>query len=458
MTCPESSGMGEATVSGTLLRDKDVNLHAIAVSPEHLWCGCATSPSRLVRMPHDFSEYEVFTLEPAGGLHDLAWDGTWLWVAHASGHLSRLSPADDSLETVSLTLPSRQRAFAYACRSHDHELWIAMYTEPGSLLRIDKTSLELTQYELPEAPMWSVRDLAFCQGWVWACVYDMPGRIVGLDPITGRRTTFTLSEEHALPSTILATNEHLWVGLDTIPARVLKIDPNVGVLRSFVFEATAASVRALALSDTDLWIALHTEPAKLIQLNLVCERWQSMRLPPHYQNSRSLACGEQALFIGLQNRRHDPSAVCKLPLPAATPRPWQDTPPARLTAQDWYRVRRGEDQLAWGMEARLEGLPSIVLSRRAGEELCFLSESERAACISVLRDVWNDNTTAPVAPVEASSCWLIATAGELRIVLRHTGLNAVEVATIRKREGQAFDPEHIGRPNPVPGLQWRQPQ
>lgn len=438
--------------SGLHLRDGDVNLHAVAAGGGSIWCGCATSPSRLIRLREDFSAYETILLEPGRSLHDLAWDGVHLWIAHASGHLSRYDVDHGRTETLSLAVPSGQRAFAYVCRSEGPYLWVGLYTEPGALLRIDKETLAQTFYALPAAPMFSVRDIAFFRGKVWTCVYDVPGRLIGLDPATGHQTTLVLPHEHALPSTLVGTEEALWVGLDSIPAKVLKIDPAHGVSRVFSFEANSASVRALEIRGGDLWIALHTEPAELVQLDLARETWRSLRLPPEYHNSRSLASTDKALYIGLQNRRHESSAVYQLPLPT---RPIEnEEAPVRLTSQDWYRLRRGEDQLAWGQQARLKGLEAVVLSRRAGEEFCFLSTAERTAVVARLSALQHGGEIEASAPIKETPCWRLTRVGEIRIVWRRGGVAGAEVATFRKREGTAFDPEIMGRPEPPAELRW----
>ncbi|HEX7008464.1 MAG TPA: hypothetical protein VF184_00685 [Phycisphaeraceae bacterium] len=440
--------------SGLLLREGDINLHALTVGGGYVWCGCSTSPSRLVSCRPDFSEYETTVLEGTGGLHDLVWDSGILWMVHASGHLSRLSTADRSVQTIELTSRSRQRPFAYTCHSEAEDLWIGMYTDPGSLLRVDKRSLAVTEYVLPKAPMWSVRDVAVCGGRVWACIYDVPGRIIGLDPETGRQTSLTLMHEHALPTTLVARDGHLWVGLDTIPARVLKIDPDVGVQKSIAFNPTTACVRALALSGSHLWIALHTEPAEVIVLDLLRESWRPILLPPQYSNSRAMACDGEAVFVGLQNRRHNPSAIYRLPLRRFERIAPDDVAPVRLTSQDWYRVRRGEDQLARGDLARLDGLASIVLSRRAGEEFCLLSDNERNAVVAFLQ-AFATNEQGNAVPIAESPCWLLARVGELRVILRHGANGITEISTIRKAPGIAFDPENTGWPKAVERVQWQ---
>ena len=89
---------------GVSLREGDVNLHTVACGGGFVWCGCSTSPSRLVRLSADLQQYETIVMEGTGGLHDLCWDGIHLWAAHSSGHLSQVDTSGDVVQTLKLRL------------------------------------------------------------------------------------------------------------------------------------------------------------------------------------------------------------------------------------------------------------------------------------------------------------------------------------------------------------------
>ena len=440
---------------GISMRKGDVNLHTVACGGGAVWCGCSTSPSRLVRLSADLQEYETIVMEGTGGLHDLCWDGDHLWAVHASGHLSQVDPSGGVVRTLQLPFSGDSPPFAYACNHDGKDIWIGMYTQPGCLLRVDRQTGRTREYVIPVAPMWSIRDVAFAAGKVWVPLYDVPGRVVGIDPESGEQQTIPLGEAHILPSTLAVTDGYVWAGLDTLPARVVRIDPASGEVRPFVFSPLSSSCRAMSAVDRTLWVALYTEPAQIVRLDVDTEAWEVIELPGDFSNSRALAYDGAYLYIGLQNRRHLPSTLYRLPLSSRGLGGHQPDA-TEITAQDWYRVRRGEDQLAWRMHAALEGLPDVVLSKRAGEELAFLDEEGRARAVDCLRNLVTVDGCPRSSAVAGGEGWRLTRVGELRMIYRRSGeTGRIQVATIRKQEGVSFDPENMGRPPVVDGLAWK---
>jgi hypothetical protein len=445
----------EAPGRGISLREGDVNLHTVTCGGGYVWCGCSTRPSRLVRLSPDLTDYETILLEGTNGLHDLCWDGHHIWAAHSSGHLSQVEPSGEVCRTLQLHFSGDSPPFAYACDHLAEDIWVGMYTDPGCVLRVGKDTGEIREYRIPEASLWSIRDVAFAAGKVWAPLYDVPGRVVAIDPENGKQDVISLGEKHILPSTLAAIGNHVWVGLDTLPARLVRIDAASGETRSFAFAPLSSSCRALAVDDGTLWVALYTEPAKILRLDVVTGEWEVIDLPEGFSNSRAMAHDDAYLFIGLQNRRHQPSTLYRLPLSA---RGLDIRQPGivKITAQDWYRVRRGEDQLAWGLHAAIERLPGVVLSKRAGEEFAFLDNDERARLADCLRNLVEDKENAPASVVEGGDGWLLSRVGELRVVVRRSvETSRLQVATIRRQEGVSFDPENLGPPPVVEGISWK---
>jgi len=447
--------MRDPVGQGITLREGDTNLHSVACGGGSVWCGCSTSPSRLVRVSPELLDYETIVMHGTGGLHDLCWDGEALWCAHSSGHLSRLDPSDGSVQTIPLRFSGASAPFTYACRYDGRDIWIGMYTDPGSVLRVDRHSGKIREYRVPEAPMWSIRDVAFAGGRVWVPVYGAPGRVVGVNPDSGDRQVVQLGAEEILPSTLVARDDRVWAGLDTMPARAVEIDAcKCTVLRCVAFGEQSSSCRAMTVASGSLWVALYTDPAQIVRMDPDSGEWEEIDLPEGYANSRAMADDGEFLFIGLQNRRHLPSALFRLPLGPRGERRDTDEK-VRITAQDWYRVRRGEDQLAWGHLAWLEHLPKVVFSRRAGEELAFLDPTDREGVVVSLQGMSSRGPRGDGAAVEGGGGWLHQASGDLRIIYRRRGSgDTVEVATIRKAEGVSFDPENMGHPPGVEGLTY----
>ena len=116
-----------------------------------------------------------------------------------------------------------------------------------------------------------------------------------------------------------------------------------------------------------------------------------------------------------------------------------------LTCQDWYRVRRGEDEIAWGKTYIDPQLPCVLFSRRSFQELAFL----RAEQQQFVRECIRQMTASP--PAERGIVVLngdghrLAHAGGLRIVFRfNADREQIEISTIRG--GEVLDPENVGPP------------
>ncbi len=123
---------------------------------------------------------------------------------------------------------------------------------------------------------------------------------------------------------------------------------------------------------------------------------------------------------------------------------------ALVNSQDWYRVRRGEDQLAWVRRWRADALPGIVFSERARGEFAFLEPEQRSALKQALRDMMAASDDAKGAPVAHGGDRRMLCVGELRVVFR---LREGEVWISTIRGGPVLDPEHTGPP-PDSDMQW----
>ena len=120
-----------------------------------------------------------------------------------------------------------------------------------------------------------------------------------------------------------------------------------------------------------------------------------------------------------------------------------------LTSSDWYRVRRGEDELAWGRCRRVDALPEVRFSRRAGQELAFLEPDQRESVVQCLREVLADPCGRDTLPVLRGAGRRMTRLGKLKAVYQldaETG--QVLVSTIRG--GKVVDPEAVGPPPKPP--------
>ena len=124
---------------------------------------------------------------------------------------------------------------------------------------------------------------------------------------------------------------------------------------------------------------------------------------------------------------------------------------AAVNSQDWYRVRRGEDQLAWGRRWSAEDLPGIVFSERARSEFAFLEPEQRSALTGALREMMNAPEDAQGAPVAHGGDRRMLRVGDLRAIFR---LREGEAWLSTIRGGPVLDPEHTG-PAPETVTIWR---
>jgi streptogramin lyase len=299
---------------GLVFAEGERNLHSLALAGGYLWAGCCLGPSLLLRVDPDLGGYRRVEFGAEGGLHDLSFDGEALWVAHASGHLSRVEPESCRVESTRLEVSSGQRAFLYCSHFDGEHLWIGTYTDPGCVLRFDRHGGRTLEFAIPESPMHSTRALTSAAGRIWAALYTVPGRLAVLDPEGGGHEIVPLGEENTLPTSIDFDGEHVWVGLDTMPARLVKVDPAARGFETVELHELSSCCRGLACAGGGTWAGLYTEPAELVRVSPDGGR-ERVVLPAGYANSRDMVAGEGMLWTGFQNVRHRPSSVYGLPLP-----------------------------------------------------------------------------------------------------------------------------------------------
>ncbi len=293
---------------GLTFAEGESNLHAIAAGGGYLWAGFCQNPSRLLRIDPDLGSYRRVEFDAGGGLHDLSFDGEFLWVAHASGHLSRVEPEGCSVESVKLEVESGQRPFLYCSHFSGRDLWIGTYTDPGCILRFDRSSGETQEFVIPESPMHSMRALTSLGGKIWAALYAVPGRLVMLDPESGEHQIHPLGEPNILPTSIDADGQHVWVGLDTNPARVMKVDPGEPAFDVIDLHELSSCCRGLVSAGGAIWAGLYTEPAAIVRVSPDGTQ-QKIVLPAEYSNSRDMVASDGMVWTGFQNVRHRPSSI-----------------------------------------------------------------------------------------------------------------------------------------------------
>jgi len=114
-----------------------------------------------------------------------------------------------------------------------------------------------------------------------------------------------------------------------------------------------------------------------------------------------------------------------------------------ISSQDWYRVRRGEDQIAWGRRWAASHLPGVVFSERARAEFAFLEPQQRVSLLSALREMTTAPDDAKGQPVEHGQGRRVLQVASLRVVCR-VDEGRVWISTIRG--GPVLDPENEGPP------------
>ena len=114
-----------------------------------------------------------------------------------------------------------------------------------------------------------------------------------------------------------------------------------------------------------------------------------------------------------------------------------------LTCQDWYRVRRGEDEISWGRTHTDPQLPRALFSRRSFQELAFLTADQKQDVRECVRQLLAVPPGEQGVAVLSGKARRLAHAGPLRIVFRfNADTGQLEIATIRG--GAVLDPENVG--------------
>jgi len=449
---------------GVIFQATEKNLHCVAYGAGYVWCGFSTSPSRLLKVdPNSITGHRI-AFQEERGLHDLSFDGTNVWAAHSSGHLSTVDPRTNAIQTRRLG----GRPFVYTSFFDGRDVWAGLYSEPGRVLRVNRQIGDSDEFVIHEAPRWSVRGTASDGKRLWVCLYTVPAMVAVIDPRASTHNVLHLGagENSRLCTSIVFDGKSMWVGLDTMPAALFRIEVDTLESKVYPLHARSSCCRGLAFAQGALWAGLYTEPAQIVRLDPRKESYEIVTLPDAYFNTRDLASDGKNLWIGLQNLRYGPSALYRLPMAesysadtalraipasletARTGRPTQGKDAGiGITSQDWYRVRRGEDQIAWGKAQPLETLPEVVLSRRAADELAFLRADERDVILSQLARLSAEPRGSQSKPVQYGGRRRLSPVGGLRIIYQVSGQDGkVLVSTIRKGIGVAFDPENMGPP------------
>jgi len=114
-----------------------------------------------------------------------------------------------------------------------------------------------------------------------------------------------------------------------------------------------------------------------------------------------------------------------------------------LTCQDWYRVRRGEDEIAWGLCRWLGDAAKMCFSRRASQEFAFLEPGQKRSVMERLRDVCAHPYGEQSRFVLRGGGRWATQVGDMRVVYQvDPGTGAILVSTIRG--GKVLDPEAVG--------------
>ena len=299
---------------GIHFSEGEKNLHSVECAAGYVWAGCCTSPSLLLRIDSETGGYERIEFEQGGGLHDLAFDGERLWAAHASGHVSRVDPRTCAQHTTKVDVASGETAFLYAAAPEGRGVWICTYTDPGRVLRVGLDGRIEKEFVLPGAPMWSLRDLAYHDGFLWVTAYTARGKVVKIHTDTGDHETIDLGDDGMLPNCLEFDGTHLWVGLDTMPAKLVRIDVRTHEHTTYALHAQSSCVRDLVCAGGCLWAGLYTEPGELLRFDPHAKEFDVVVMPEGFFNVRSLACDGKRIWAGLQNIRYGPSGVYSWPV------------------------------------------------------------------------------------------------------------------------------------------------
>ena len=300
---------------GLILGEGQRNLHCVACGGGYAWAGCATSPSITVRIDPATLTTEEVRHPIGGGLHDFSFGGTHLWVAHASGHLSRLHPETMQMDEFAIPVASGQRPFAYCVQAGGGYVWVGYYTDPGTVLRIDPAHPHRRrELVIAEAPMCALRDLAWDGRRLWASVYDVPGRLIIIEPELDGYQVVDLGEDNMLPTSLAFDGERVWAGCDSRPARLVAVDPATGELETHVLHEASSCARGVTVAAGGVWAGLYTDPGEIVRLDPATGEFEVWELPRGYCNVRGLVAADGILWAGLQGIRYEPSAVFAIPL------------------------------------------------------------------------------------------------------------------------------------------------
>jgi len=285
------------------------NVHAVEAAAGFVWVGCCRSPSLLLKVSPDLQTTVPITFDREGGLHDLAFDGRNLWVAHSSGHLSRVDPVTGEFRSWRLEVSGGQHPFLYCLTFDGDHLWAGTYTDPGRVLRIDPADGGFEEIVLPDVPNHAVRALVPTGDAIWAGLYTVPGRVVSIDRRSGEIATLDLREGNILCTSGAFDGRFLWFGLDTMPARVVRIDPQTHDIRGHDLWPASSCVRGLAFDGGFLWLGLYMEPGELVRFDPETAESRRYTMPPEFANVRDLALQGNTLWAVTQNVRYRPSGL-----------------------------------------------------------------------------------------------------------------------------------------------------
>lgn len=291
------------------------NVHAVEAGAGFVWAGCCKNPSLLLRISPDLEEMVPISFTHAGGgLHDLAFDGQYLWVAHASGHLSRVDPHTCEFCSQRLSVSSGQHPFLYALLFDGCDLWAGTYTEPGAVLRIDRESGSYMEVTVEAAPMHSLRTLVSVNDTLWIGLYTVPGRVVILDKRSADQTVIDLGRDNMLCTSSAFDGSHVWFGLDTMPAKLVRVDPQSLEFTSYCLHSESSCVRGLVYDGRFLWAGLYTEPGELARFDPQTGDCRLHVMPDAFFNVRDLVVDNGYLWAVTQNIRYQPSGLFGLGL------------------------------------------------------------------------------------------------------------------------------------------------
>lgn len=116
-----------------------------------------------------------------------------------------------------------------------------------------------------------------------------------------------------------------------------------------------------------------------------------------------------------------------------------------LTSRDWYRVRRGEDEIAWDRSGKLNELCLVLFSRRALQEFAFLPSDQKELVLKRLRQISENPYGEHSLIVLQGGGRRMTRINELCVVFQvEAETEKILVSTIRG--GKVNDPENVGPP------------